>query len=375
MTKLNQAGRFFEKIWHGADYNYEQWLDEPEILAEDLRLMRAAHCNIMSVGIFSWVRLEPQEGHYDFAWLDQLMDSLAQQGISAALATPSAAPPTWLSHKYPETRRVNKQDSREPQRGRQNFCYSSPIFREKIVALNHQLAQRYGQHPALALWHVSNEYVSTRCHCDLCYKAFRVWLQQRYKDLDTLNHEWWTTFWSHYYTDWDQIEPVDNSLQGLMLDWQRFTSDQALDFFLAESAPLREIAPHIPITTNFMQPDVGLNYWRFANHLDIVSWDSYPRWHQTDDLATAMQTAFYHDLHRSYKQGQPFLLLESTPSVTNWHGVSRLKKPGMHVLSSLQAVAHGANSVQYFQWRQSRGGEEKIHGGGGGHLGYGNNPA
>jgi beta-galactosidase len=364
-----QEAKIFQKLWHGADYNYEQWLDEPQVLTEDLRLMQLARCNIMSVGIFSWAMLEPQEESYDFSWLDKLMDDLANQGISAALATPSAAPPVWLSQKYPETRRVNAEGIRQPHKYRQNFCYTSPIYREKIVALNRQLAQRYGQHPALVLWHVSNEYGSTHCHCDLCYAAFRTWLQDRYQNLDKLNHEWWSTFWSHRYTAWDQIEPVNNAVHGLMLDWQRFTSDQALDFFKAESAPLRELTPHMPLTTNFMKPDVGLNYWRFAEHVDIVSWDSYPQWHQTDEATTAMQTAFYHDMHRSYRQGQPFLLMESTPSVTNWQEVSRLKKPGMHTLSSLQAVAHGANSVQYFQWRQSRGGQEKFHGAVVNHLG------
>jgi beta-galactosidase len=361
--------KLLQRLWHGADYNYEQWLDTPEILAEDFRLMQLAHCNIMSVGIFSWVMLEPEEGCYRFDWLDQLMDSLADKGVVAALATPSAAPPAWLSHKYPETRRVNAQGIREPHRRRQNFCYTSTIYREKITALNRQLATRYCSHPTLLLWHVSNEYVSTPCHCALCYDAFRKWLKQRYSDLDTLNHAWWTTFWSHRYTAWEQIEPVDPSLQGLMLDWQRFNSDQVLDFFLTESAPLREITPDMPITTNFMKPDVGFNYWRFAEHLDVISWDCYPLWHQTNDVEVAMQTAFYHDLHRSYKRGQPFLLMESTPSVTTWQGVSRLKKPGAHKLASLQAIAHGANSVQYFQWRQSRGGEEKFHGAVVSHLG------
>lgn len=368
MISNQLASKLLSRLWHGADYNYEQWLDRPDVLTDDFRLMQAAHCNIMSVGIFSWAMLEPEEGRYDFSWMDRLLDSLAENNIGAALATPSAAPPAWLSQKYPETRRMNALSLREPHRQRQNFCYTSPIYREKCAAINTRLAQRYGNHPALVLWHVSNEYGASQCHCDLCYGAFRDWLKARYGTLDALNQAWWSTFWSHRYTSWDQIEPVDPSMHGLMLDWQRFISDQGLDFMRAEAAPLRAITPYIPLTTNFMQPDVGLNYAQWAKHVDVISWDSYPRWHLTDDVSTAMQTAFYHDLYRSYKQ-QPFLLMESSPSVTNWQGVSRLKKPGFLKLASLQAVAHGSNSVQYFQWRQSRGGEEKFHGAVVSHLG------
>ena len=203
------------------------------------------------------------------------MDRLAENGMSAALATPSAASPAWLSKAYPETRRVNAHGQREPHRRRQNFCYTSPVYRQKVAAINRLLAERYKAHPALLLWHVSNEYGASQCHCDLCYSAFRDWLKARYGTLEALNAAYWATFWSHRYTAWDQIEPVDNSMQGLMLDWQRFISDRALDFFLAECAPLREITPETPLTTNFMQPDVGLDYWKFAPHVDIVSWDSY----------------------------------------------------------------------------------------------------
>ena len=349
-------------LLHGADYNYEQWLEYPEVLQADFKLMKAADINALSIGIFAWSKLEPEEGRYEFSWLDKLMDTLAGQDIHALLSTPSGARPVWLSEAYPEVRQVNAAGVRAPHAGRHNHCRTSPVYREKCRTINTLLAERYAAHPALLMWHVSNEYGAGACHCSLCYTAFQAWLQARYGDLETLNHAWWTTFWSHRYTAWEQIKPVDPSVQGLMLDWQRFTSDQTLDFFIAESTPLRETTPGVPVTTNFMQPDVGLDYWAFAPHVDIVSWDSYPRWHHpSGNAATAAQTAFYHDLHRSYKRG-PFMLMESTPSVTNWQGTSRPKRPGMHLLSSLQAVAHGSNTVQYFQWRQSRGGEEKYHG-------------
>ena len=355
---------------HGADYNYEQWLGFPDALDRDFELMKAAHCNVMSVGIFSWVMLEPAEGKYEFGWLDGLMDKLSDNGIRAILATPSAAKPAWMGQKYPEIRLIDEYGRRQPHRLRQNHCPTSPVYREKVRQINTLLAERYAGHPALLMWHASNEYANHGCRCELCLQAFRSWLQKRYGSLDALNKAWWTTFWSHRYTDWSQIEPVDPSVHGLMLDWTRFVSHQVLDFYLAEIKPLREITPDVPITTNFMRPNVGLDYWAFAPHVDVISWDSYPQWHsEPDELPVAASTAFFHDLHRAYKQ-RSFLLMESTPSVTNWQGISRPKRPGMHQLSSLQAVAHGANSVQYFQWRQSRGGEEKFHGAVVSHAGH-----
>lgn len=356
-------------LLHGADYNYEQWLAYPEILEQDFQLMREAGCNVMSIGIFAWAMLEPAEGVYHFEWLDTLMDRLYANGLRAILATPSGAKPAWMSQAYPEIRMVNANGQREAHRHRHNHCPTSPVYRAKVQQINTLLAERYQQHPALLMWHVSNEYNGGGCHCSLCYDAFRGWLQHRYGLLDALNEAWWTTFWSHRYSAWEQIEPVDSSIQGLMLDWQRFISDQVLDFYLAEIEPLRAITPQTPVTTNFMLPNVGLDYWKFAHHVDIVSWDSYPRWHsQQADWEIGAQTAFFHDLHRSYKR-QPFLLLESTPSATNWQEISRPKKPGLHRLASLQSVAHGSNGVQYFQWRKSRGGEEKFHGAVVGHFG------
>jgi beta-galactosidase len=350
------------KFWHGADYNYEQWLDSPEVHDQDFEGMVRTKSNVMAIGIFSWAKYEPREGDFHFEWMDRLMDRLAANGMKAVLATPSGAKPAWLSKAYPEVCRTDVHGRREPHGYRHNHCRSSQVYRAKVTDLNTRLALRYKDHPALALWHVSNEYNGGRCYCEGCLDAFRAWLRTKYGSLEALNKAWWSTFWSHTIGDWSEIFPADTSMNAMMLDWNRFVSDHTIDFYLHETQPLRQITPTVPVTTNFQMPDVGLDYFAFAQHVDVVSWDNYPRWHfDGNDPAVAAKTGFFHDLFRSTK-GKPFLLMESTPSNTNWQGVSPLKRPGMHLLASVQAVAHGSDSVQYFQWRQSRGGEEKFHG-------------
>ncbi|GAE32925.1 beta-galactosidase [Halalkalibacter hemicellulosilyticus] len=359
---------------HGADYNPEQWLKYPGVFEEDIRLMKLAKCNVMSVGIFSWAMIEPEEGVFQFEWLDHVLDTFADNGISAFLATPSGARPAWMSESYPEVLRVGPNRVRNLHGMRHNHCFTSPVYREKVTIMNLKLAERYAHHPAVIGWHISNEF-GGECHCDHCQNAFRNWLKNKYESLERLNDAWWTTFWSHTYTSWSQVESPaphgETMVHGQNLDWKRFVSDQTINFYEHELLPLKKVRPELPATTNFMDTFEGLIYSDFAKVVDFVSWDSYPTWHASEDETDiAAWTALNHDMFRSLKGGQPFYLMESTPSLTNWQPISKLKRPGMHVLSSLQAVAHGSDSVQYFQWRKSRGSSEKFHGAVVDHVGH-----
>ncbi len=222
-------------ILHGGDYNPDQWLDRPDILQADLELMKLSHTNTFTVGVFAWSALEPEEGVYRFEWLDKVFDDIYRIGGRVILATPSGARPAWLSQKYPEVLRVNAARVRQLHGGRHNHCFTSSVYREKTQHINRLLAERYGDHPALLMWHVSNEY-GGECHCNLCQEAFREWLKKKYNhDLDALNAAWWTSFWSHTYTDWSQIEspsPIgEHTIHGLNLDWKRFVTDQTISFF------------------------------------------------------------------------------------------------------------------------------------------------
>jgi beta-galactosidase len=357
---------------HGADYNPDQWLHDPFVLEEDIRLMKLAGCNVMAIGIFSWASLEPNEGEFRFDWMDGVLERFKNNGIYAWIATPSGARPAWLSAKYPEVLRVGANRVRNLHGMRHNHCYTSPVYREKTAIINRKLAERYGDHPAVIGWHISNEFGGD-CHCDLCQEAFRAWLQEKYGTLESLNMAWWTTFWAHTYTDWSEVESPsphgENMVHGQNLDWRRFVTAQTISFCKHEIDSVKWANPDLPATTN-MHMIEGLDYRQFADVLDVVSWDAYPTWHQgKDDVKLGASIGFYHDLYRSILR-KPFLLMESTPSQTNWQAVSKLKQPGMHRLSSLQAIAHGSDSVQYFQWRKSRGSSEKFHGAVVDHVGH-----
>lgn len=348
----------FGKVLYGADYNPDQWPEK--VWAEDVRLMREAHVTTVTLPVFGWVALQPDEQTFTFKWLDSVLDRLADNGIGACLATATASVPAWVDQQYPDVLVVDADGIRRRHGNRHTFCPSSPNFRRLATTLVRTIAERYATHPALQLWHVSNEY-GTICYCALCAEAFRSYLKERHGDLAELNRRWNTAFWGHTYTDWDQVEPPYNkgerAIQALRLDWQRFASDALLGCFRAEAEILRSVTPDVPITTNLMGPFFPLDYREWAQELDIVSWDNYPRPH--DPPSTV---AFNHALMRGLREGQPFLLMEQSPSQQNWQPYNWLKPPGLLRLQSYQAVAQGAESVMYFQWRRSRGGIEKLHG-------------
>ena len=272
-----------EILLYGGDYNPEQWLDRPDILQEDIRMFRQAGINTVTVGVFSWAKLEPKEGVYRLDWLAGIIDRLYENGISVVLATPSGARPHWLADRYPEVLRVNERRERALFGRRHNHCLTSPAYREKTAQIDRKLAERFGNHPAVRMWHISNEFGGD-CHCPLCQEAFRAWLKKRYQTIENLNDRWCTAFWSHTYDGFDQIESPsglgENSIMALDLDWKRFVTDQTIDFMEKEICALREAGARQPVTTNLMYDFTGLNYFKLAQKIDLVSWDNYPLWHK-----------------------------------------------------------------------------------------------
>jgi beta-galactosidase len=348
----------------GADYNPEQWPEH--VWAEDVKLMREAGVNLVSVGIFSWALLEVDEGRFEFGWLDRVLDLLHESGIRVDLATATAAPPPWLTHRYPDVLPVREDGVRLSPGSRQSYCPSSPIYRERAVALARAVAERYRDHPALAAWHVGNEYGChvSRCYCDRCAEAFRAWLVRRHGDLDTLNEAWATAFWSQHYTDWAQILPprVTPSFgnPGQLLDFDRFSSDALLDLFRAERDVLREVTPAVPVTTNFMVMWTfsGLDYWSWAPEVDFVSNDHYVR---AEDPERHVELALSADLTRGLAQGKPWLLMEQSTSAVNWQPRNIAKLPGEMRRNCFAQLARGADGTLFFQWRQSKAGAERYH--------------
>ncbi|MDD7739189.1 MAG: beta-galactosidase [Lachnospiraceae bacterium] len=360
----------FKRILYGGDYNPNQWPEE--IWKEDMRIFKDARINSATINVFSWAKIQPSEETYDFSELDKIIDMLSRENYDIVLATSTGALPAWMAKRYPEVERTDYEGRKHKFGQRHNACPNSLVYQKYSAALAAKLAERYGSNEHVACWHVNNEY-GGRCYCENCEKAFRVWLRKKYHTLDALNAAWNMEFWGHLIGDWDEIV-LPNALgegigehktafAGLSIDYLRFNSDSILENFKAERDAIRRFDPDTPITTNLMGTYKELDYFKWAKEMDIVSWDNYPAYNTPWSY-----NAMCHDLMRGLKD-QPFMLMEQTPSQQNWQKYNSLKRPGQMRAQSYQTMAHGADTIQFFQLRRSVGGCEKFHGAVIGHVG------
>ena len=364
----------FGRILYGGDYNPNQW--PKEIWDQDMVYFRDAHINSATINVFSWAKIQPAEDTYYFDELDEIVEMLSKENYDIVLATSTGAMPAWLYKKYPEVARTDYFGRHHKFGLRHNHCPNSLVFQKYAKALVEKLAERYAHNPHVTFWHISNEY-GGECYCENCEKAFRVWLKNKYGTIEVVNKAWNMEFWGHTVYDWDEIvlpnalgdgmeNGTDTAFAGLSVDYRRFMSDSMLENYKMERDVVRRYNPDTIITTNLMGTYKFLDYFKWAKEMDIVSWDNYPSYNTPWSF-----TAMSHDLMRGLKDA-PFMLLEQTPSQQNWQPYNSLKEPGQMRAQSIQTMAHGADTVQFFQLRRSVGGCEKFHGAVIGHVGHNN---
>ncbi|MEV8271760.1 beta-galactosidase [Microbacterium sp. NPDC077184] len=350
-------------IAFGCDYNPEQW--DRDVWDEDIRLMREAGVDLVALNIFGWSHIEPRPGQFAFEALDDILGRLHAAGIAVNLGTGTASTPAWLTTRHPEILPMAEDGTRRYPGGRQAWCPSSPAYRAASLRLVEAVAERYGAHPAVTLWHVSNELGchNALCYCDDSAAAFRVWLADRYGDIETLNRAWGTAFWSQTYGEWDEILPPRAALSarnpGQLLDFHRFSSDAVRAQYRAEAEVLRRLSD-VPVTTNFMVTAhiENMDYWTWAAEMDVIANDHYLD-HRLGDPVSEL--AFAADLSRGLAEGAPWMLMEHSTGAVNWQPLNLAKEPGQLVRNSLTHVARGADAVCFFQWRASVQGAEKFH--------------
>jgi beta-galactosidase len=354
------------KLFFGGDYNPEQW--SRDVWKQDIRLMQKANVNLVSLGIFSWAKLEISDGDYQFGWLDEVMDLLHAGGISVDLANATASPPAWLSSKHPEILPVNFDGIRLEFGGRQAYCAASTVYKQKAAQLTEKLAERYAKHPAVVMWHVNNEYGchAPYCYCDASRDAFVGWLKNKYASIEDLNTSWGTDFWSQRYYNWEEIPAPKRTPDGThpnpgaQIDFRRFTSEITLDLFKTERDIIKKYDKVNPVTTNFMSMKFthAMDYFAWAKEVDFVSTDHYLAQHDIENHIDLAQMA---DLTRGFANGKQWLLMEHSSSAVNWQPRNYAKTPGQEKRNAMSFVARGSQGAMYFQWRQSQAGSERFH--------------
>lgn len=354
----------FPHLLHGGDYNPEQWLGTKEIFDQDMKLMKEANCNEMTLGVFSWSTIEPEEGKFDFSFLDEAIERIGKNGGKVIMSTPTSAPPRWLTKKYPSVLRVNSDGNPNPIRmgsARDGFCFCSKDYRKKVEEIDRRLAERYANNPTVIAWHLNNE-IRGECFCKECTDKFHKFLENKYGTIDALNHAYWTKWSSGEVSTFEEVDPpISGTLyQGQYLDWQRFTNDSVRDFINFEAQIIKKVNPNAIVTTNLM-PGRSLDLVGYASAIDFASVDIYPYWGQNKDIKEAVDAAWQCDYIRSLKN-KPFMLMECAPGLVSWMQYNKLHRPGVDTLAAISCIAHGSDSICYFQFRKSRGACEQYHG-------------
>lgn len=363
----------------GACYYPEHW---PEAWWEDdARRMAALGLSRIRVGEFAWSRLEPEPGQYQWAWLDRAIETLHRHGLGVVLGTPTATPPKWLVDRMPDMLAIGTNGQPRKFGSRRHYCFSHAGYRAESRRITQALAQRYGQHPAVVAWQTDNEY---GCHdtvlsySNAAVEAFRGWLQAKYGSIQTLNEAWGNVFWSMEYRAFSEVDlphlTVTEANPAHVLDFRRFSSDQVRSFNAEQATLLREHSPGRDVTHNFMGFFAGFDHHALGTDLDVSTWDSYPLgfleqfWFTPEQrLAYARQghpdiAAFHHDLYRGCSGGR-WWVMEQQPGPVNWAPHNPAPLPGMVRLWTLEAMAHGAELVSYFRWRQAPFAQEQLHAG------------
>ncbi|MDF2511481.1 MAG: Beta-galactosidase [Herbinix sp.] len=347
-------------VLFGGDYNPDQW--DRATIEEDMRLFKKAGVNTVTLPVFSWAKLEPEEGVYHFEWLDEILELLWANQIQVILSTPTSAQPAWLSAKYPEVLPVDIAGRKRTHGMRVFFCVNSEKYRERAAAIAAVMAGRYKDYPGLLGWHVANEY-GTYCYCENCQKKFRLWLKKQYRTLENLNEKWHTAFWGRTLTSFEEImlpTELNDDYRfnpAIQLDYMRFVTASTIECYENEARILKKATPELPVFTNISGYIKKLNQFELVSHMDVAGWDNYPS--PTDERSFS---ALKHDIMRALKDGKSYYVVEQSPNQQNWQPYNKLKRPGELRKIAYQGLARGADSCLYFQMRQSIGGQEKFHG-------------
>lgn len=368
-----------EKRKFGVCYYPEHWPGDWR--AQDARQMRDLGLSIARIGEFSWSRIEPEPGKFEWDWLDRAVETLGAEGLEVMLGTPTATPPKWLVDQYPDILAKDVQGRPRKFGSRRHYCFSSRTYRRESARIVEAMAKRYGAHEAVTCWQTDNEYGchdTVRSYSDEAARAFRCWLSARYESVEGLNEAWGCVFWSQEYTSFDQVDlpnlTVTEPNPSHVLDFYRFSSDQVVSFNRLQTDILREHSPGRDLVHNYMGFYFNFDHFAVAEDLDAVGWDSYPLgflnvgpYEKADQQRYMRQghpdfAGFFHDLYRGTGRGR-FSVLEQQPGPVNWAHDNPVPLPGMVRLWSHEALAHGAEMVNYFRWRQAPFAQEQMHAG------------